>query len=123
VTTTKKPEKKRIYKPKKSASELFNDSIKVQKPSDRGIENAYLAKVEEKLNGWPAQSEYAGEKAKVILTIQTNGRFTFKVVTESANPDFNEGLIAYLKQLQKFGFGPHNGGRAYSIDVEFLATE
>jgi len=123
VTANKKPEKKRIYKPKVSASELFNNSIKVQKPSDRGIENAYLAKVEEKLNGWPAQSEYAGEKAKVSLKIQSNGRFTFKVITGSSNPDFNEGLIAYLKQLQKFGFGPHKGGRAYAIDVEFVATE
>jgi len=123
VTTKKKPEKKRIYKPKTSASELFNNSIKVQKPSDRGIENAYLAKVEEKLNGWPAQSEYAGEKAKVLLKIQTNGRFTFKVITGSSNPDFNEGLIAYLKQLQRFGFGPHKGGRVYAIDVEFVATE
>ena len=102
---------------------MFNNSIKVQKPSDRGIENAYLAKVEEKLNGWPAQSEYAGEKAKVSLKIQSNGRFTFKVITGSANPDFNEGLIAYLEQLQKFGFGPHKGGRVYSIDVEFVATE
>ena len=128
VTANKKPEKKRVYKPKNtkpkvSASELFNNSIKVQKPSDRGIENAYLAKVEEKLNGWPAQSEYAGEKAKVSLKIQTNGKFTFKVITGSSNPDFNEGLIAYLKQLQRFGFGPHKGGRSYAIDVEFVATE
>ena len=128
VTANKKPEKKRVYKPKDSkpkvsASELFNNSIKVQKPSDRGIEIAYLAKVEEKLNGWPAQSEYAGEKAKVSLKIQTNGKFTFKVITGSSNPDFNEGLIAYLKQLQRFGFGSHKGGRSYAIDVEFVATE
>lgn len=123
VSANKKPEKKRVYKPKVSASELFSNSIKVQKPSDRGIENAYLAKVEEKLNGWPAQSEYAGEKAKVLLTIQTNGNFKFKVVTGSSNPDFNEGLIAYLKQLQKFGFGSHKGGRAYKIEVNFIATE
>ena len=119
----KKVEKQIATKPKVSASELFNDSIKVQKPSDRGIENAYLAMVEEKLNGWPAQSEYAGEKAKVLLKIQTNGSFTFKVITGSSNPDFNIGLEEYLKQLQRFGFGPHKGGRVYKIDVEFIATE
>jgi len=119
----KKVEKQKATKPKVSASELFNDSIKVQKPSDRGIENAYLAMVEEKLNGWPAQSEYAGEKAKVLLKIQTNGSFTFKVITGSSNPDFNIGLEEYLKQLQRFGFGPHKGGRVYKIDVEFIATE
>jgi len=123
VSANKAPQKKRVYKPKVSASELFNNSIKTQKPTDRGIENAYLAKVEEKLNGWPAQSEYAGEKAKVSLKIQPNGNFTFKVITGSSNQNFNEGLIAYLKQLQKFGFGSHKGGRTYAIDVEFVATE
>lgn len=116
-------EKQKVSKPKVSASELFNDSFKVHKFSDRGIENAYLAMVEEKLYGWPAQSEYAGEKAKVLLTIQTNGSFKFKVITGSSNPDFNIGLEEYLKQLQRFGFGPHKGGRVYKIDVEFIATE
>ena len=55
--------------------------------------------------------------------IETDGQFIFKVVTGSSNPDFNQGLVAYLEQLQKFGFGPHKGGRAYKIDVEFVATE
>ena len=119
----KKVEKQKVTKPKVSASKLLNDSMKVQKPSDRGIENAYLARVEEKLNGWPAQSEYAGEKAKVLLKIQTNGSFTFKVITGSSNHDFNVGLEEYLKQLQRFGFGPHKGGRVYKIDVVFIATE
>ena len=32
-------------------------------------------------------------------------------------------LEEYLKQLQRFGFGPHKGGRVYEIDVEFIATE
>jgi len=128
VSANKKPEKKKIEKrkvtkQKVTASELLNDSIKVQKPSDRGIENAYLARVEEKLNGWPAQSDYAGEKAKVWLKIQTNGSFKFKVISRSSNPDFNFGLEEYLKQLQRFGFGPHKGGRAYEINVEFIATE
>ena len=119
----KKIEKQKVTKPTVSASELFNDSLKVQKTSDRGIENAYLAMVEEKLNGWPAQSDYAGEKAKVQLQIQTSGSFKFKVITGSSNPDFNIGLEEYLKQLQRFGFGPHKGGRVYKIDVEFIATE
>ena len=37
--------------------------------------------------------------------------------------DFNIGLEEYLKQLQRFGFGPHKGGRVYEINVEFIATE
>ncbi|MBA1419331.1 MAG: TonB C-terminal domain-containing protein [Epsilonproteobacteria bacterium] len=108
---------------KASASDLVSSSLKTQKKSDRGIENAYFALVEEKLKGWPAQSDYAGEMAKVWFKIDPNGHFTFKVTTASANEDFNTGLIAYLEQLQRIGFGPHKGNRAYTLSVEFVATE
>jgi len=108
---------------KPSASDLVSDSLKIQKSSDEGIENAYLAKIEEKLKGWPAQSEYAGEKAKVWIKVEPSGIFQFKVVTASGNEAFNSGLKAYLEQLQKIGFGPHKGNRAYELDVEFVATE
>ena len=116
-------QKQKVHKPKVSASELFTNSIKVQKPSDRGVENAYFAKVEEKLKGWPAQSEYAGEKAKVWIKVEPSGAFKFKVITASGNEAFNSGLMAYLKQLQIIGFGKHKGNRAYELDVEFVATE
>jgi protein TonB len=45
------------------------------------------------------------------------------VVSASGNDAFNSGLIAYLKQLQKIGFGPHKGNRPYELDVEFIANE
>ncbi|MDM5271089.1 hypothetical protein PGH07_02730 [Sulfurovum sp. zt1-1] len=110
-------------KEKSSAAELFSNSLKVQQSSDRGIEDEYLANIEEKLKGWPAQSDYVGEKARVMLEVEPSGRFTFKVISASNIPEFNEGLNAYLKQLQLFGFGPHKGNRAYKLDVEFIATE
>lgn len=110
-------------KDKVSASELVSSSLKIDKSSDRGIENEYLAKVEEKLKGWPAQSNYAGEKARVMLIIEPTGNFTFKIISASNIPEFNQGLDAYLKQLQGIGFGPHKGSRAYELDVEFIATE
>ncbi len=106
-----------------SASELISNSLKRQKSSDRGVEKAYFAKIEERLRGWPAQSEYAGERAKVWFMVEPNGAFVFKVITASNNEDFNRGLIAYLKQLQRFGFGSHKGKRAYELDVEFIAKE
>lgn len=123
--TPPKPKKSTTVKvpDKPSASDLVSDSLKIQKSSDKGIENAYLAKIEEKLKGWPAQSEYAGEKAKVWIKVEPNGTFQFKVVTASGNEAFNAGLKAYLEQLQKIGFGPHKGNRAYELDVEFVATE
>ena len=140
VSSSKKPPKKNIIKvsdtpvkPKKnnlikvskkpSASDLVSSSLKIQKKSDRGIENAYFALIEEKLKGWPAQSEYAGEMAKVWIKVEPSGHFVFKVTTGSSIPEFNEGLIAYLKQLQGIGFGPHKGNRAYTLNVEFVATD
>lgn len=120
-----KPKKSNLIKvsDRPSASELVSDSLKKQKQSDSGIENAYLAKIEEKLKGWPAQSEYAGERAKVWIKVEPNGSFNFKVITASGNESFNSGLMDYLKQLQTIGFGQHKGNRAYELDVEFVATE
>ena len=126
VKTKKQPtEPKKVVKkqdtPKKSS--ISTNSQKQQKHSDRGIENAYLASIEKKLYGWPAQSQYAGQKAKVWLKVKSSGKFEFRVITASGNPDFNAGLIAYLKQLQKIGFGPHKSKRPYELNVEFVATE
>ncbi len=137
VTSKKKIEKPKLKAEKKpvepkinnnikvsekvSATELVSNTLKDQKKSDSGIENAYLAMIEEKLKGWPAQSEYAGEKAKVWIKVETSGAFRFKVISASGNEAFNSGLIVYLKQLQKIGFGPHKGNRPYVLDVEFIA--
>jgi len=106
-----------------SASERISSSLKVKKNSDSGVENAYLAKVQSMLEGWPAQSEYAGEKVKVLLYIDPTGGFEFKLKTASNNVDFNLGLIEYLEQLQTIGFGRHRGARTYQFEAEFIAKE
>ena len=111
------------HKKLKSASQKITNSLKIQKSSDSGIENKYLAKVEEKLKGWPAQAEYAGEKATVWLKINPSGYFEYKVITASNSQGFNDGLVAYLEQLKRFGFGPHKGNRPYELEVEFIATD
>lgn len=108
---------------KASATALLFDSLKQQKSSDKGIENAYLAMIEEKLRGWPAQSDYAGEKAKVWIKVEPSGSFEFRVISASGNEAFNEGLEAYLTQLQRTGFGPHKADRPYQLNVEFIAKE
>ena len=106
-----------------SASQRISTSLKNQKRSDSGIENAYLAKVQSMLEGWPAQSEYAGEKVKVILYINPTGFFEFKLKTVSNNQNFNKGLTEYLMQLQDIGFGRHKGERTYNFEAEFIAKE
>jgi len=108
---------------KPSASQRINTSLKEQKNSDSGVENAYLAKVQRMLEGWPAQSEYAGEKIKVILYIDPTGFFEFKLKIVSTNQNFNEGLNEYLMQLQDIGFGHHKGERTYTFEAEFIAKE
>ena len=107
----------------KSASERISSTLKIQNNSDSGVVNAYFTKVQKMLENWPAQTEFAGEKAKVILYIKTSGAFEFKVKTGSNIEAFNNGLIAFLKQLQSIGLGAHTGGRTYEYEVEFIAKE
>lgn len=102
-----------------AASELINKEF--SKKGNAGVEDAYKSKVKSILQGWPAQSSYAGERAKISFIIQPNGDFDFKITQPSANEEFNQGLVQYLKQLQKVGFGPHAGSRAYLFDVNFIA--
>jgi len=130
INITKKPIKStmtsKIIKIKDkplSASDRITSTLKIQKNSRSGEENAYFAKVQSMLEDWPAQIEFAGEKAKVVLYIKTSGEFEFKVQSASTIDAFNEGLIAFLEQLQSIGFGPHNGGRTYEYEAEFIAKE
>ena len=135
LTSTKKPSK-----PTQSASSLFKrlpKNIKNYQPSTqtsgkggksikkansgKGIENRYFAKVQSMLKGWPAQSNFAGERVKVELTIYPTGLFDYKVLYRSLNPEFNRALKAYLEQLKRVGFGPHSNPRPYKIIVEFIA--
>ncbi len=108
--------------PASSKSSKASDLIKSQSStSSQGVESAYKSKVKSILYGWPTQSDYAGNKAKIRFVIQTNGSFTFEIINSSTNEEFNKGLIQYLKQLQKVGFGPHLGDSPYIFDVDFIA--
>jgi len=128
ILITDKPVKTRpkhnlIHVTEMSATERIEASLKSQKQSDSGVENAYFAKVQRMLEEWPAQSDYAGEKAKVILYIKPSGYFTFKVVSHSNIPAFNRRLEEFLEQLQITGFGPHKAGRTYTFEAEFIAKD
>jgi len=113
--------------------DIKSDSIKNDKPQGKegkslkkvnksnGIENKYFAKIQNTLKGWPAQSNFAGEKVKVELTIYSTGLFDYKILYRSLNPEFNRSLKAYLEQLKKFGFGAHSNPKPYKIVVEFIA--
>jgi len=123
VKPTKKSTKKRSKRTEKTASQRLAESIKKAQLQDKGIENRYFASVEEKLRGWPAQANYAGEQISVWLKIYPTGSFEFKIRRLSANSEFNEALIAYLKQLQEIGLGRHSSPKPYQVEVEFEARE
>jgi len=118
-----KPKNNLIKLSNKPKSSHNSNALKNQKVRQSGVEDAYLAKVQSMLEGWPTQSEYAGEKVKVLLYIETDGTFEFELKTVSYNEDFNVGLAYYLEQLQSIGFGPHRGQRTYQFEAEFIAKE
>jgi len=101
----------------------LTSSMKNVKNRDKGIINRYFAKVEETLYYWPALSQFGGERAEVWLKIEQSGSFVFKILKPSNNPDFNSGLIQYLKQLQRVGFARHQYKRPLEARVEFIAKE
>lgn len=113
--------------PSKNTSKSKGSSHSMKKKSakklDKGIENAYFAKIENILASWPAQSEFAGEKITVWIKVKNDGSFTFKLLSHSNNRDFNSGLIQYLKQLQKIGFDAHKNAKPYELNIEFIAKE
>jgi len=131
----KRPDTKRLFSkvklPQKSdrkksgaSGTKKSNTNSIKKPSrERGVENAYLAKVERLLKGWPAQANFAGQEIDVRLKIYPSGNFEYKVLKLSGNPDFNHELINYLHQLQSIGFGPHQYGRPYTLEVKFVAHE
>jgi len=121
--TKKATKSKPAKKATKTASQRVAESLKKSNNSDKGIENAYIASVEERLRGWPAQSNFAGEQISVQIRIRPSGSFRFKVLRLSNNSEFNRSLIAYLKQLQSIGLDPQTYGNPYEIDVNFVATE
>ena len=124
IKTPAKKSKTKASKPsEKTASQRVAESMKKTQLQDKGVENRYFASVEEKLRGWPAQANYAGEQISVWLKVYPSGTFEFKIQKLSANSEFNEALITYLKQLQEIGLGRHNNPKPYQIEVEFEATE
>ena len=87
----------------------------------RGEKNAYFAKVQKTLMGWPAQNNFAGEMIVVELKIYSTGLFDYKILSRSLNPEFNIALKNYLEQLRSIGFGSHSNPKPYKIVVKFKA--
>ena len=110
-------------KPHLSAIQKINNSLKHQPNKNSGVKNEYIARVQEQLEDWPTQSDFAGQNVKVLLYIKPSGDFSFEIKSASSNPEFNQSLSEYLNQLQVIGFGRHEGGRTYEFEANFVAKE
>ncbi|NEW61299.1 hypothetical protein GSY74_08385 [Sulfurovum sp. bin170] len=87
---------------------------------ERGVENAYIAKVQRRLNNWHAQSNYKGQSAKIKLVIKSSGHFRFTILNSSSG-SLSSGLKDFLNQLNSMGLGRHDKSTPYNINVTFRA--
>ncbi len=87
---------------------------------ERGVVNAYIAKVERQLNNWNAQSNYKGQSATIKLTIMSSGHFRYRV-RHSSSGELTRGLKRFLDQLNRIGLGQHHKSTPYIIEVTFRA--
>ncbi len=118
---TKTAHKPKAAKKSGQTSKPLRNALTKQPMQDKGVENRYLASVQERLYGWPAQSNFAGAVFTIGLTIHPNGRFEYVVLRPSDNPEFNRTIEQYLKQLREIGFDPTPRGKKYEFKVEIVA--
>ena len=90
------------------------------KNRERGVVNAYIAKVKNQLNNWNAQSDYKGQSATIKITIMNSGHFRY-TVRHSSSGELTKGLKRFLDQLNRIGLGVHRKSTPYIIEVTFRA--
>ncbi len=90
------------------------------KNRERGVVNAYIAKVKNQLNNWNAQSDYKGQSATIKITIMNSGHFRY-TVRHSTSGALTKGLKRFLDQLNRIGLGVHRKSTPYIIEVTFRA--
>jgi outer membrane biosynthesis protein TonB len=132
VKRTPKPVVKRPVVPPKATSSIkhnssMSDRIKSTHQSgstsnanrDKGVKNAYIARVKRHMNNWPAGSAHKGKRVTIELTIQSSGKFYYKIVS-GASGSMRSSLSEFLDRLNRMRqLGRHSKSTAYSIKVTF----
>jgi len=84
---------------------------------ERGVENAYIAKVKQRMNNWNAVG-MRGQWVTINLTIFQSGRFKYRA--SGVSGVMRESLTQYMKRLNRMGgLGRHTKSTPYSIQVRF----
>ena len=125
----KRPTPKRPKRPVKQTSSIkhnssVTDRIKATHQSGRtsnanrekGIENAYIAKVKRHMMNWNAVGA-KGQWVTVHLTIYNSGKFRY--TTSGVSGSMKSSLKRYLDTLNRMGVGRHKKSSPYSIQVRF----
>ena len=125
----KRPVKKTPKRPVKQPSSIkhnssITDRIRATHQSGRvsnanrekGIENAYIAKVKRHMMNWSAVGA-KGQYVTIHLTIYNSGKF--KYTASGVSGSMKSSLKRYLDTLNRIGLGRHKKSSPYSIQVRF----
>jgi len=86
---------------------------------DKGVKNAYIAKVKRHMNNWNAGSAHKGKRVSLALTIYSSGKFSYKILS-GGDADMKRSLSQFLDRLNRMGqLGRHSKSSPYSIKVNF----
>jgi len=86
---------------------------------DRGVQNAYVAKVKRHMNNWNAGSAHKGKRVSLSLTIYSSGKFKYRILS-GGDMDMKNSLSQFLDRLNRMGqLGRHSKSSPYSIRVDF----
>jgi len=128
-TETKKQPNVQQEQPK-SAKDLLS-ALSIKKNADvsfssfnqSGEVNEYLSNIAKIIKqGWNPIKTDAGTIAVVIVNIEADGSFTFRL-KRGGSADFNDRLTSYLKSLQAKRFPPPTDKKAVSVEFNFKARE
>ena len=84
--------------------------------ADKGIKNAYIAKVKRHMNNWNAIGA-KGQWVTIHLTVYNSGKF--KYTARGVSGTMKRSLKQYLNTLNRMGLGRHKKSSPYSIQVRF----
>ena len=84
---------------------------------DKGVVNAYIAKVKQRMNNWDAVGA-KGQWVTINLTIFQSGKFRY--TASGVNGAMRDSLTRYMQRLNRMGgLGRHTKSTPYLIEVRF----
>lgn len=86
-----------------------------------GIYDEFRGKISDILDkNWQETIDtVSGNEAKVIVSIDKFGKFSYKIVSLSYNDDFNAKLRFFLENMKDVEFPPYTDGEIFNIPVVF----